>query len=123
MEEAKKEVEELRAAAKAARALAKEKDEAADAIISKIAEEDNEATQKMLKTVKHPLVCPFCGITLTNPPAFSFNHEGCYNTGCWVRGFKNYNDWIKACVANGSDIQAFYKRSREESKLAREERF
>lgn len=114
MEDIKKEVEELRAAAKAARALAAEKDAAADAIISKIAEEDNEATKKLLMTVEHRLICPFCGLTLTNPPCFTFNHQGCYNTGCWVRGFKNHNDWIRACVANGADIQEFYKRDKEE---------
>ena len=114
MEDIKKEVEELRAAAKAARALAVEKDAAADAIISKIAEEDNEVTKKLLRTIEHPLICPFCGITLTNPPSFTVNHQGCYNTGCWVRGFKNYNDWIRACVANGADIQEFYKRAKEE---------
>jgi hypothetical protein len=114
MEDVKKEVEELRAAAKAARALAAEKDAAADAIVSKIAEEDTNATKKLLAKIDHSLVCPFCGITLTNPPSFTFNHLGCYNTGCWVRGFKNYNDWIRACVENGADIQAFYKRAKEE---------
>ena len=69
---------------------------------------DNASLATILRATPHSLICPFCGVTVTHP-SLGFAHMGCYSTGCWVRGFKTQNDWVRACIRNGAGVAEFYR--------------
>ena len=77
----------------------------------KIITADNESVSSTLQSIDHPLICPFCGVTLTMPPAVGSAHVGCYTTGYWKRGFRTHNDWIRACIENGASVKKFMEKN------------
>jgi len=97
--------------------LTKEKEEALYKAQQKLIAEDNAAMASILEATPHPLICSFCGVTLTRPPIVGTNHMGCYNTGYWAKGFRTHNDWVRACIRNGSTVEEFYKKARSEKNL------
>jgi hypothetical protein len=70
---------------------------------------DNASVALVLRATTHSLICPFCGVTVMPPYLLGALHVGCYSTGCWVRGFKTENDWVRACITNGLGVAEFYR--------------
>jgi hypothetical protein len=71
---------------------------------------DTASLASVLRATTHSLICPFCGVTVEQP-SLGFAHMGCYSTGCWVRGFKTENDWLRACITNGASVAEFYRKN------------
>ena len=111
------EIETLRAEIAQLKALTAEKEQALYRAEQAIINSDNEALASVLQVTRHPLICSFCGITLTTPPKVGMNHMGCFNTGYWTRGFRTHNDWVRDCIRNGANVEEFYKKNRVEKIL------
>jgi len=106
------ELDGLRAEIAQLKALIREKEDALYRTEQKVAAEDAAALASILQDVSHPLICSFCGVTLSYPPSVNLSHMGCFNTGYWVKGFRKHSDWVRDCIANGASVEEFYKRSR-----------
>lgn len=108
-------LEGLRAEIKELTALLAEKRIALYRLEQKQIDTDNATLALALKGITHTLICPLCGVTLTNPPCVGLTHAACYASGYWSRGFRSHNDWIRACIENGSSINTFIEKQRKES--------
>ena len=112
------EVETLKAEIAQLKALTAEKEQALYKAEQRIIAADNAALASVLETTTHPLVCSFCGITLTHPPIVGLNHQGCFTTGYWVKGFRKHTDWVRDCIQNGKNIEEFYAAGRIQKNLS-----
>jgi hypothetical protein len=110
------ELEGLRAEVKRLSALLAEKQASLYRAEQKRIDLDNAALALALKGITHTLICPLCGITLTQPPRVGLTHATCYASGYWSKGFRSHNDWIRACIENGSSVHTFLEKQRKESK-------
>ena len=106
------EIEALRAEIAQMKALLIEKEVLLYRAEQRIVATDNAAIASTLQAAKHPLICSLCGITVNNPPTVGAAHMGCFTTGYWARGFRTHNDWVRDCIANGAQIEEFYKKNR-----------
>jgi hypothetical protein len=70
---------------------------------------DNQSLASTIRATSHSLICPFCGVTVTQP-SLGFAHIGCYSTGFWQKGFRTPNDWLRACIRNGASVAEFYRK-------------
>ena len=78
---------------------------------------DDASLALALKGITHSLVCPLCGVTLSQPPRVGMTHAGCYASGFWRKGYRSHNDWIRACIENGASVHRFMEKDKEEKNL------
>ena len=102
------EISELKVEIAKLKALTAKKEEILFRAENKLISIDNEAIASLIRATKHSLICPFCGITVGNPPTISAAHMGCYTTGRWSKGFRTHNDWVRACIENGASINRIF---------------
>jgi hypothetical protein len=121
-------VETLKADIAQLKALTAEKEQALYRAEQRIIAADNAALASMLEVTTHPLICSFCGMTLVLPPTVGMtlvlpptvgvDHQGCFTTGYWAKGFRKHSDWVRDCIENGKTVEEFYRRGRVQKNLS-----